>query len=326
LTRDFIDLVEAYTNLEQRTPGGLTRAIQLFDSILSRNAADCAALAGSAQLLLICHHYSEAPASECWNQALARSRSAVQLEARSPEANVALAYATVLGKRDFKEGERLFHFALSLNPENHRAHHWLCNLLSMCGRTDDALSHAEAALKLKPDSPIVWKIQGDPLYYAGRFDEAIARYSSAIENRANWTAYVYRGLALAQRRWLGDVELAVRDLKKAARMNPGAQHEIDGAYGFLCAVIGDRSGAESVLSQLLTDARPGSPLSVAAIYAGLGDLARAFEWVEKALADPHESLFWLGVDPRFGNLRADPRYAEIVTRLGLPQNHLPYVP
>jgi len=317
LTRDFLDWLEGYASLERRTQAGITRAVQRFDEILERNGNHSAALAGSAEVLLIYHHYTEVPANQGWREALRRAQESVRLDANNAEAHAALAYAKLLADHDFQGAERIFKFALDLDPRNHRAHHWYCNLLTMQGRFAEAILHAQGAYALKATSPIVSKILGDPYYYGRQYDEAIRHYSSAIDRHGNWTAYLFRGLALSERRAPGDIELATTDFARAARLNPAARHEIDGAYGYLCAVTDQATAAAQVITQLRSTARPGVPLSLAALYAGLGAIDLSFEWLHKAFEDPNEVLFWFAVDPRFDPLRADPRHSGILARLGL---------
>lgn len=316
MTREFIDGLEGHSSLEQRTHTGIARAAEVFDSMLRRNEKDCTALAGSAEILLICHHYKGVPAKECWSEAVNKAKLAVNVDKRSAEANTVLAYSTLLSTHDFKEAERLFQIALELDPGYPRAHHWFCNLLTMTGRSARAIEHAEAALLLKPTSPIIWRTQGDPYYYSGRFDEAVHWYSCAIERHDNWSSHLFRGLSLTERGSDLDIKLAMRDFESASKMNPAARHLVDGAYGYLCAAIGDDIGAQTALAQLLTDCRPGAALSIAALYAGLKAVDLAYEWIEKALDDPTEHLFWFAVDPRFNNLRADSRHPAILERLG----------
>jgi len=316
-TRDFLDALEANSFLEMRTPEGITQAGERFDQIMERRPSDPAALAGSAETILIVHQYRTVPAQECWNRALQLSELAVHHGAQNSEAHTVLAYSTLLCKRQFLEARSLFEKALALKPSNHRAHQWFGNLLEMLNLTRDSKVHTQAALQLKPNRPIILKTQGDPALYARDYDEAIRLFSVAIDQCDLWISRLFRALSLALRAYSGDAVQADEDLSRAAAMNPAARHLVDSVAGFMHARLGHKSLAEGILRQLIAQRRPGLAHSAAAIYAGLGEIDNAINAIEEAIDDPIEWLYWFGVDPRFDPLRKHPKYDRILERLGL---------
>jgi Flp pilus assembly protein TadD len=111
---------------------------------------------------------------------------------------------------------------------------------------------------------------------------------------------------------------AVAELQKAVNVSPGSPFAL-GSLGHAYAVSGDREKARQVLSDLreLSRRRYVSPFDTAVIYAGMDDEDRAVEWLEKAFDDRSLEMIFLKVDPRFDSLRADPRFVNLLRRMGL---------
>ena len=111
---------------------------------------------------------------------------------------------------------------------------------------------------------------------------------------------------------------AIAEFQKALAASQGNPFAL-GALGHAYAVSGNREKARQVLSDVLelSKHRYVPPFSTAVIYTGLGDKERALEWLEKAFDDRSLEMIFLKVDPRFDRLRADPRFANLLRRMGL---------
>ena len=93
------------------------------------------------------------------------------------------------------------------------------------------------------------------------------------------------------------------------------------ALGHAYALAGQRDKALAVLDDLKTRAKSRyiSPLDIATVYLGLGDADATFEWLERAFQTRDGALVFLAVDPRYDAVRSDPRFGDLVRRIGLPE-------
>jgi Flp pilus assembly protein TadD len=154
------------------------------------------------------------------------------------------------------------------------------------------------------------------LYYARRYDQAIEQLGKTLEMDPNF-ARAHWILALAYEQ-VGRSEEAVLECKKAVDLS-GGDPVVLGVLGHAYAMSGKRSEAQKVLAELkdLSKRRYVAPFDIALIYSGLGDKAQTLEWLEKAYEDHSQRLLWIKVDPRLDSLRGEPRFQDLLRRMGL---------
>jgi TolB-like protein/Flp pilus assembly protein TadD len=308
----------------KRTPAELLHALACFDKAARMDAnyapiqvgiADCYALLGSAEMGII------AP-----NEALPKAKAAVEkalaLDPNSAEAHASLAYLKLIYDWDWAGAEKAFRRSIQLNPNYPTAHQWYALLLSILGRTGDALAELDRAELLDPLSPTVKTARAECLYFARRYDEAIVAARAALElDPAFMLAHVNLGRALAMK---GDAAGAAGIFAKAreqAGQAPGLTMLLGAAY----ARQGDRGRAQAMLEALRhPPVFAGRPLYVPAIYfaaihSGLGEADPTFRYLDKALGERCEYLIYLGRDPMADAMRGDPRFRVILDQVGLPR-------
>jgi TolB-like protein/Tfp pilus assembly protein PilF len=222
---------------------------------------------------------------------------------------------------DFVNGEKEYHRSFSLNPNFAPARRFYSTFLRAMGRFEEAITQAKKALELDPLSAETNKGLGATYFWAGQYDDAIAQYLKTVDldPRIPDTydflsdAYARKGMykeALAKEqkflRLLGDEEGATI---------LGKDFE---SYGYQKA---KQRQLQAALNSYLDAAKEEyvSPILVAAMYAQLDKKDEAFEWIEKALEERSPWLIQIKTDPQFENLRSDPRFSEILRRVGLPQ-------
>jgi tetratricopeptide (TPR) repeat protein len=169
------------------------------------------------------------------------------------------------------------------------------------------------AHQLDPFSASINYTAAWPLYWAHRTDEAIEQLQKAVELHPNfWSAHYYVGLAYAQR---GDLYDALASLWKAQELSE-TSWLLEG-LGYCYALAKRNADVENVLNRLdETSARDYvSPYSYAVIHAGLGNTDQVMKWLEAAVSDRSWRMAWLGVDPFFDSVRADPRFQRILTSI-----------
>ena len=188
-------------------------------------------------------------------------------------------------------------------------------LLVAQNRSEEAIAVMKRAQEVDPLSLIMLAAAARPYYNARRYDEAIAQSQKALEIDSTFgRAHYWRGLSYEHLPRPAD---AIREFEQLSARAPMSLHLA--ALGHAYAVGGQRGKAEKVLKELQarSDTSYVSPFDFATLYAGLGDRARTLEWLEKAYARRVPYLVFLAVDPQFDAFRADPRFRDLVRRIGL---------
>ncbi len=307
----------------KRTPADLLKALACFGTAAQMEAryapihagiADCYALLGSAEMGVM------AP-NDALPKARAAALKALDLDPRLAEAHASLAYIRLIYDWDVPGAEEEFQRAIQLNPNYPTAHQWYALCHSIQGRTEDALDELRRAERLDPLSPTVKCALSECYYFARRYDEALASAKAALEiDPAFMLAQVNLGRALAQKGDLpGAVKIFAESWERSGKA-PGLAMLLGSAYGRM----GDRAHALAMLDALRHPPVYGGrelyvpSLYFAAIHAGLGETDQAFVYMDKALEERCEYLVYLGKDPMADGMRDDPRFLNLMRKVGLP--------
>lgn len=252
--------------------------------------------------------------NEVFPKAKAAAQKAIELDVSLAEPHVSLAHAIYNYDRDWPAAEREFKRAIELNPNYPLAHHWYALFLVWSGRPDEGLAEIKRAQELDPLSLPINHTMGWLLCDADRTDEGIEQLRKTLELDPTYVVAHHR-LALCYER-KGSYAEAISEYQKI--LNLGANALAIGGLGEAYASSGNRSEAEKALAQLqeLSKQRFIAPSVFALIYTGLGDKDQAFAWLEKSVAEHELIISRLKVDHRFGPLRSDPRFADLVKRVG----------
>jgi len=235
---------------------------------------------------------------------------ALQIDSALAEAHVVMANIKEMDF-DWAGAEQEYKRALELDPNSVRAHQTYAWNLKMLGRLDEAMLNLKRAQELDPLAlDISWDI-GVSLSFSHQYDRAIEQFNKTIEMDPTFVP-AHNGLAAAYQ-GKGMYDKAIAELKDAKV--GGAQL----AYAY--AVAEKRDEARKILDDLQGLAKqPGryvSPFDFALIYMGLGEKDQAFEWLNKTYEENPYRIGFLKVNPRFDNLRSDPRFADLLRRMKL---------
>ncbi len=299
---------------------GLRRAIEFYEQALRIDAEYAPAHAGlaSAYALLGGVLGFTSPTQD-FPRARAAAEKALQLDSTLAEAHAAL--ATVHLKFDWRldDAEREFRKVFELNPSLAEAHQEYGTYLEAVRRFDEAVAARRRARELDPLSALRAADVGYPLYYAGKHDEAIAYYRTALEldQRFFWS-HVWIGQAYIEKGMYGD---AIEEIQRAVRMSENNMRVL-ATLGYAYAVAGQRARAQQVLDELQARSKQAyvSPYFFAIIYSGLDEKAAALDWLERAAQERHPYLILLDVEPVFSGIRNEPRFGELLRRIGLRPN------
>ena len=251
-------------------------------------------------------------------EAKAAALKALELDNTLAEAHASLGMVRLKFDWDWSGAEKEFNEAIQLNPGYLQAHIWHSLFLEAMGRQSEAIAAAQRARELDPLSLRARVNLGAQLYSARQYDEAIPHLQKALELDPNfWAAHWRLGDCYAQK---GMTEEAIAELQSAVKLSSGNPATLV-SLGYTFAKSGQRAEALKVLDELkaLSLHRYVSPANLAAVYSGLGETDLAMESLEQALEMRSRSVVWLKVWPQYDNLRADPRFTDLLKRIGLPE-------
>jgi len=247
------------------------------------------------------------------------AKKALQLDDTLAEGHVQLATAYFWYTWDWTAAERESRRALELNPNLAIAHAYYGWFLVWMGRTEEGLAEHRQALALDPLSSECGSLYGADLYSARRYDQAVQQAKATLQTDPDsWPAYEGLGWACLQ---LGQAAEAEEQFRKARQITGTVIAEPLASLGYAYGVSGEKEKAQAVVRTLEEESRQQfiSPFFFALVYAGLGDKDRTFAWLEKAYQERSWYLLSLKSDPKFDSLRADPRFQELLRRVGLPK-------
>ena len=323
LAKRFTENTEAYQLYlkgrfywNKRTPDGLKKGIEYFQQAIDSDPEYALAYAGLADSYNILVTYSALAPHDAFPKAKAAASRALEIDRKLAEAHTSMAFVKFGYDWEWAEAERGFKQAIKLNPGYAYAHNFYAVLLAAFGRFDEAFAHTSRALELDPLSLPINTNLGWLLYLARRFDEAIEQYQKTIELDEGFPL-TYRRLAqtFEQTQRYSEADAA---FQKALSLS-GDDVELLSARGHFYAVVGETVKAQDVLGQLRSSAasRYVPSYLIARIYLGLGDIDTTFELLEKARDERYGYLAYLEIEPMFDQIRSDPRYEELLRRVGL---------
>jgi serine/threonine protein kinase/Tfp pilus assembly protein PilF len=307
--------------LSKRTDEGLKKAIDYFNQTIEKDSSYALAysgLADSNMYLLRLGFLHDLSPKEVYLRAKLSATKALEIDDNLAEAHTSLALVKMEYEWDWPGSEGEFTRALELNPNEAEAHHQYSHYLTAVGRTHESLVESLRALELDPLSLPLNAHLGWHYLYARQYDQAVEQCRKTSEMDPNYPqAHDFLAGAYEQK---GMYEEAITEFQKAINLSGDSSH-IKAELGHAYAIAGKGEEALKIIDELKGPSKETyiSPYDVAAIYVGLGQKDQAFEWLQKASEDRSDWLRYLKVDPRLDPLRLDPRFADLVRRVGLPQ-------
>ena len=259
------------------------------------------------------------PNSEAAPKARAAAEKALALDDTLAEPHVVLggAYGSFF---EWDRAEREFRRALELNPNEANAHHWYAFLLKQMGRSDEAMAEVKRAAELEPLNLKFSDSVGVMYRRSGQYDKAIEHFKKVLEMDPNYASAV-EDLAFTYKE-AHQHDLWLQEWKKwATLVNDNEELAIAEEATRVYAKFGIPATIKKIieLKLQLAKRRYVDPYDIGSLYAELGDKDQAFVWLEKAFAERADGLTWLNVEPMLDPLRDDPRFQDLIRRIGLVQ-------
>ncbi len=298
----------------KRTDEGMEKSVEYLRRAVDIDARYALAYAGLADSYVTMAGYGLLRPKEAFPEAKEAATKSLEIDDTLAEAHTALGFAETCFDWDWAAAEREFRRAIELNPNYATAHHWYAQHLMNIGQAEHAIAELKRARDLDPLSLIVNTTLGRAYRDGRHYDEAIQQCQKTLYLDANFApAHWCLGLGYVGKERYAE---AIKEFHKAKALGEGPIALWP--LGYTYAVSGRKAEARKIVRELQQRSYEGyaSPYFIAAVYAGLGEKDRAFEWLDRAY-DERENM-WLDLDPFLDNLRSDRRFQELRRRVGLP--------
>jgi TolB-like protein/class 3 adenylate cyclase/tetratricopeptide (TPR) repeat protein len=303
---------------------GLEKSIEYFQQAIARDPDFAEAYAAMAFAYDIQGEWGYLPPDEAFPKVKEAALRALEIDATTAEAWTALAVAATFYDRDWIRADQGFRRALELNPRSVVPHdRYGISYLSPMGRHEEAFAHVKRAKELDPLTPAVRVDLGWEYNHARRYDDAIAECKTIPEIDPHfYFTYWCLGFAYWQK---GMLEEAIAAYERGIELEP---HDLTlkADLAIVYAAAGKKDRAREILEEFQEKAREDylSAIAWAWAYMAVGDLDNTFAWLNKLYEERNPELIWMNEHPRYDPLRGDPRFQELLRKIGFKE--LKFIP
>jgi len=300
----------------RRTEDGLKRAVEYFQQAIAADPANALAYSGLADSysLLGSVELDGMPPNKAMPLAKAAAQKALELDPGLAEGHNSLAYVKLSYDWDLPGAQREFTRALELNPGSATAKHWFSHYYMATGNLVKASELMRDAFQLEPLSPSINIGVGWCLYYSRQYDQAIEQFRSVTESDPSLPlAHQTLGMAYQQK---GLTDQAIEEYQRAAALSNNSPASV-AALASIYAETGKpaESAKELALLDEMSHTRYVPALYFASVHYAMGDMTKTFQFGWKAIGERCDYLIYLRVEPRAGNLAANPEFIKAMAAL-----------
>src|SRR6266581_4689432 len=296
---------------------GLRKAIDYFNQAIAIDPDYALAYTGLAAAYNVQGAIGIVPPAQIWPKAKAAAEKAIALDDALANSHQALGGLKLMYEWDWPGAVRELRRAIELDPNEAGPHEMYAYYFEVTGQLDKALPEIRRAQELAPLSMIINTDVAVALYYQGNYEDAISVSRKTEEMDPHFSPTPLFVLAQFYEQ-MGESDQAIAECQKALSVF-GRNPAILSVLGYVYAVSGRRSEAQNIVAEIesLWKRRYFSPVDVALVHAGLGNKDEAFAWLTKAYESRDPQLIWIKVEPELEGLHSDPRFAELLRRVGL---------
>ncbi|MGA8152720.1 MAG: protein kinase [Terriglobales bacterium] len=307
----------------QSSDGSTDKAIKYFNDAIASDPLYAPAYAGLADVYIDLAFFDLRPPADAFPKARDAATKALEIDPTLAEAHAALATVSWGYNWDWQAADKEYRKALELNPSSVVTHLRYALYSATMGRFDDAVREGSRAQELDPLSMYAITELAYIHTCARRYDEALRLFKKSLElePKSGTSTYTHAEMAWTYA-FKGEYGNAIAEYAKIPKPpTPMDEPLHSGGLGFIYARAGNRQQALELISQFkaAAESRYVDAYMVAVVYAGLDDKSRALDWINKGIEERSANMVYLKVDPFFENLHADPRFDDLVRRMGLPR-------
>jgi serine/threonine-protein kinase len=305
----------------KHTGGGWRKALEYFEQAIEKEPDYAPAYAWISISLTHAWYFGVLSADEAVPKSKSAANRAREIDSDLAEAHIALGNIHFYNEWDWQKAEQAYKRAIEINPNSADAGMWYGLFLTSRERFDEAINEGRRTVELDPLSLFLNLNVGWIYLFAGRLGDTLAQVRRMIEIEPNFNgAYWQMGMVHLLE---GRYQEAREEYRKAVAL--GSYPTTLSILGVACARLGKRDEAIDVLNQLLEmkQQQPVAAFDIARVYGGLDENDKTFEWLEKAIEERNGELVFLNLETKIGtgdmfgkDIRRDPRFAELVRRVG----------
>ena len=325
LTKHYTQNTEAYQlYLKGRfywnkyTEEGFRKSIEYFNQAIEQDPNYALAYSGLADSYSLLGEMAYTPARETFPQARACAEKALAMDERLASAHLSLAIVKLFYDWTFEEGGTHLRRAKELDPNNAQIYHFYGHYLELIGHLEAAIEETKRGVALDPTNLIINSEVAFGAYMARNYDAAITQARKTLELDP---AFSYVSCILA---WSyeqkGMYDQAMAELNHARTISsPPDWSWIIADIGYVHARMNNRSEAQKIIEELKnrTSREYIDPVLIAYIYIALADSDQAFAWLNRGYQERCGMIGWIHLEPKIGPIRSDPRFAELLRRMGI---------
>jgi tetratricopeptide (TPR) repeat protein len=299
---------------QKATPDDTRKSIEFYQKAVALDSNYALGYQGLALAYRLAPAYGTHTPQEAYPKAKEAAMQALAIDPTLGSAHIPLASIKFVYDWDFAGAESEYQQAIRYAPNNPEAHYSYGNFLVAMGRFDEAINELKIAQQFEPLSPSIASNIAWALYVAGRFNEAETQIKQVLEREPNFPrAYISLGEIYVEQ---GKFEDAINAYQKAGQRTDDPINLM--ALGHAQAAAGRKTEALKTAQELEARVlkKEVSPFLPAVIYAGLNDKDKAFYWLERAFQERSNWLTLTKVGHRLKNLHGDPRFDDLLKRIG----------
>ena len=300
---------------ERFTEESLLKSIEYFEQATRLDPDYAAAYSGIAEAWSGLFFMGARPFDEAIPKAKQAATKAITLDDSSAEAHHAMA-AVYYHEWNWKGAEDENEKAISVNPGYSTSYVLSTNICRHLGRADESITAAKKGLQVDPLAMITNQMLGNAYVNARKYDLAIAQFQKALELHPNDSTLLYHlGWAYV---YTQAYDKGIEAIESSLALE-GGDPQLSPDLAYIDGLIGKKDEARRILGRVLDLARTYqvSPGLIAMIYIGLDEREQALNWLEKAYRQHSAMMAWLKADPRFDRIRQEPRFQDLMRRVGL---------
>jgi eukaryotic-like serine/threonine-protein kinase len=299
---------------QRSTPSDIRTSIEMFERAIELDPNYALAYQGLALSFRSSPAYGSLTPQVAYDLARDAAQKALSLDPNLTTAYTALASIKATYDWDFAGAEAQYKRAIEIGPNNSEARYSYGNFLVAMGRSEEALAEYRYAQQFDPLSQNIATNIGWALYIAGRYDEAAMQIKQVIERDPGFSrAYLNLGEIQQEQ---GKYSEAIASIQKAGELSGDPITKM--ALGHVYADSGQKAEARRIAVELEEEVRRGemSPFLPAVVFAGLDEKDKSFYWLERAFQERSNWLTLIKVGRRLKNLHGDPRFDDLLKRIG----------